>query len=103
MLRGDLGGETVLPGGSLDLLIPIARGSDATKPDGLYVSEVVPGGAAAKAGLRHADIITELNGRRVTGADQLQAITLTQGPGSKLEVEFERDGQTRTTTLTLQG
>jgi putative serine protease PepD len=84
-------------------VVPVARGSDATKPDGLYVAEVVPGGAADRAGLRHGDIITELDGRPVTGADQLQAITLTQGPGSKVEVTYDRNGASRTTTMTLQG
>jgi putative serine protease PepD len=83
-------------------VVPVASGNDATRPDGLYVADVTPDGAAARAGLRQSDVVTELNGRRVTGADQLQEITLTQAPGSTVEVQYRRGGQMHTTTLTLQ-
>jgi len=79
----------------------VARGDDATKPDGLYVAQVEFGGAAEAAGLRQGDIITALDGQEVTGADQLQALTLTKGPGAKVSVEFLRGDKTQTVTATL--
>lgn len=82
-------------------VVPVARGKDATVPDGLYIAQVSFGGAAEAAGLRQGDIITALDGHPVTGADQLQALTLTKGPGSPVSITYERDGTSRTVTATL--
>ena len=84
-------------------VVPVADGADATRPSGLYVTEVVAGGAAAQAGLQHGDVITRLAGNEVTNADQLQALTLTHRPGSTVEVAYRRAGADRTTTLTMGG
>ena len=39
-------------------------------PTGVYVYEVVSGSAAEKAGLRQGDIITELDGQKMTSMNQ---------------------------------
>lgn len=50
--------------------------ADASKsygmPEGVYISTVSEGGAAEKAGLQKGDIITKLDGTRITGYAQLQ-------------------------------
>jgi putative serine protease PepD len=70
-------------------------------PDGLFVTAVQPGGPAATAGLTEGDVITGLDGERVTGTEQLQALTLTRRPGEVVKVTYARDGAEHDTDVTL--
>lgn len=81
-------------------VVPVSRTGGST-PDGLFVSSVLPGGAAGRAGLRQGDIINTLDGKDVTSADQLQAISISKGPGDEVKIGYERAGKHTTTTLTL--
>lgn len=82
-------------------VVPVARGANATTPDGLYVNAVVTPGPASRAGIRQGDIITALDGHQVNSADQLQSLTLDRSPGQQVKVDFDRAGQGHTVTLTL--
>jgi putative serine protease PepD len=62
---------------------------------------IVPGGAAAKAGLKSGDIITEIDGRAITSSDELIVAIRSQNVGEKIEVTYKRDGVSKTVTLTL--
>jgi putative serine protease PepD len=75
--------------------------AEGAVPQGLFVKEVVPGGPSAQAGLRPGDVITKINGQQATSNVQLQEITLTQHPGSKVDLEYVRNGNTASTTVTL--
>ncbi len=68
---------------------------------GLWVVSVVAGGPAASAGLRDGDIIRSIAGKPATSTDQLMAITLTERPGDRVEVKYERAGSQATATITL--
>ncbi len=81
--------------------IPEAVAQEAGVSEGLYVRQVVPGSPAAQAGLQSGDIITEIDGEPARSTDQLQALTLTKRPGDKVQLTYERDGKTSTTTVTL--
>jgi putative serine protease PepD len=81
--------------------IPPAAAAQARTSEGLYVAGVVPEGPAASAGLQPGDIITKINGKAATDPSQLQALTLTDRPGDKVEIEYVRSGSTATTTVTL--
>jgi len=70
-------------------------------PSGVYITSVVPGGPAAKAGLQPGDIITAIEGKPVTSTTDLAAITLTNKPGDTVKVQYARDGKQATTTVTL--
>jgi putative serine protease PepD len=69
--------------------------------EGLYVNRVTGGGPAADAGLRVGDIMTEVDGQPATSSDQLVALTLTKRAGDKVPLTYQRDGQSKSTTLTL--
>ena len=62
---------------------------------------IVPGGAAAKAGLKAGDIITAIDGRAVTSSEELIVAIRSHNVGEKIEVTYKRGGTSKTVTLTL--
>jgi putative serine protease PepD len=68
---------------------------------GLFVRQVVAGGPSAVAGLLAGDVITKINGAPATSNVQIQEITLTQKPGTKVAVDYSRNGKSASTTVTL--
>ena len=77
-------------------------GADGTGPRGAELSEVLPGGAAAKAGLRAGDVITNLDGKAVTSVDTLIISLRAYQVGDSITVTYLRGGSTRTARLVLQ-
>jgi putative serine protease PepD len=82
-------------------VVPISRGDSVIAPDALYVSSAPAGGPAAQAGLRRSDVITALDGKVVSSGDQVQEISLNKQPGATVKVDFERNGEPQSTTITL--
>ena len=62
---------------------------------------VVPGGPAARAGLRPGDVITKLGGQPITSADSLLDAIRSLPPGSTVGMTFSRRGQPIIARLTL--
>jgi putative serine protease PepD len=81
--------------------IPPAAAEQAGLPEGLFVQGVTAGGPAATAGLRPEDVITKINGEPATSNIQLQELTLTKKPGDTVSIDYTRDGQPATATVTL--
>ena len=81
--------------------IPPSAAKQAGQPEGLLVTAVVPNGPSAKAGLHQGDVITAIDGKEVTDADQLAAITLTKKPGESVTITSVREGKSMDTTVTL--
>jgi putative serine protease PepD len=71
------------------------------RAEGLRVTGVAPGGPAASAGLRVADIITSIDGSPAVSTDQLVALTLAKRAGDRVELRYRRSGRETTATLTL--
>ncbi len=69
--------------------------------DGVYVQSVVAGGPAAQAGLQAGDVITEINGQSITSSDTIVDITFNKKPGDVVTVNYLRNGQPGTASITL--
>jgi regulator of sigma E protease len=99
-LRG-AGGDSyraVIPAATLARLDPEGKtdpmeqlGMQMWRPQAT-VDKVIPGGAAERAGLRHGDLVTAIDGKRVgDGIDFIEAVRA--APGRTLQVGVLRGGQ----------
>lgn len=71
-------------------------------PQGAYVAEVVAGSPAEKAGIKVDDIITELNGQKVSdNKDGLAGVITTLKASDTVTVKLWRDGKVIEVTTTL--
>lgn len=75
-------------------------------PEGVYVSNVIEGGSAEAAGIYKGDIITHVNGSRVTTTNQLINSVTSHRHGETIEITLQRIIDGRFTemnfTITLQ-
>jgi len=62
---------------------------------------ILPGGPAAKAGLKSGDIITEIQGRPITSAEELIVAIRAQNVGDLISVTYKRGDVSKTISLTL--
>jgi len=70
-------------------------------PEGAYVSAVVQGSPAEKAGLKRGDIILQINDEEVTGTNTLSKIINNLEVGDKITLKIDRDGKEITVTAVL--
>lgn len=70
--------------------------------EGALLAQVNPDSAAQKAGLKAGDIVLAVNGKKITGADDLVAKLYTHSPGETVELTILRNGQQSTVPVTLQ-
>lgn len=68
---------------------------------GVTISGVTPGQGAEKAGLQAEDTITAVNGKQVKNGDDLVNIISTIKPGTKVPLEYVRNGQQKQATVTV--
>jgi len=69
--------------------------------EGSLVSNVTPGGAADKAGIKKGDFIVEFNGKKVKNTTDLRNFVAETPPGTSVKVVFIRDGQTKEVTAVV--
>ena len=94
----------------------LAKAINLPVDEGVIVQSVVKGGPADKAGIEGGDtaatidgaevslggdIITEVDGRKVAGMDEIVEIVNEADPGEELKLTILRDGSTETATVTL--
>ncbi len=103
-----ISGQTISPEIAKDLNLPVK--------EGVSIQEVVKGGPAAKAGVQGpsttatiegvevglgGDIITEVEGHKVTSMEEVAELVGKKAPGEKMELGLLRGGQEKTVTVTL--
>jgi serine protease Do len=72
------------------------------KAEGALVSEVGPDTPGAKAGLRTGDVITELDGKPVADAGQLQMMVGQKRPGDTIHLLVVRESKPTNIAVTLE-
>ncbi|HET9642473.1 MAG TPA: DegQ family serine endoprotease [Burkholderiaceae bacterium] len=78
-----------------DLNQTLAESFGLVRPDGALVAGVAPDSAAAKAGLKSGDVITEVNGEPIVRSGQLSSRIGLASPGDKVKLKVWRDKSTR--------
>jgi S1-C subfamily serine protease len=74
---------------------------DPTSSSGVLVTDISPGSPAEKAGLRTGDLIVRAGGTPVDSGADLAAEWVRRHPGDNLDIQYIRDGQTKTAAATL--
>lgn len=78
-----------------DLNQSLAESFGLSRPDGALVGTVAPNGAAAAAGLRSGDVITEVNGQPILRSGELSSLIGMSSPGEKVKLKVWRDRASR--------
>ena len=69
--------------------------------EGAEVSQVIEGSPAEEVGLEVGDVITEVEGKRVTENRTLLDLVLEYAPGDQIELAVLHDGKEKTITVIL--
>jgi len=81
----------------LGVTVENATGSEL----GARIGSVEAGSAAANAGLKAGDVVTQVDGQRIDSADALVAAVRSRAPGDQVTLTYVRGGTTATATVTL--
>ncbi len=79
----------------------VATATTTEGVDGATVAEVVQGSPAAEAGLEEGDVITELDGEKIAGTEDLIAAIAAEQPGDTVKLEIERDSKSTEISVNL--
>jgi len=93
--RGYLGvfPQDITPGLAVEFKLPDQNGA--------LVGDVETNTPAQNAGIKAGDVITEINGKKVTDANSLRLMVSDLEPGTKVAVKFIRDGREKTISIPL--
>ncbi len=69
--------------------------------EGVVVADVQDNSSASKGGLKQYDVITEIDGKPITGVQTLRKALYSKTVGSSMEVTYYRNGQKQTATIQL--
>ena len=70
--------------------------------EGVYVQKVEDGGAASEAGIAEGDVITAVDGKKVTKMAELMEALANKRPGDKISIEYMHNKRTLSKTVTLK-
>jgi serine protease Do len=87
--------------GNQDLTPELAESFGLKDSKGVIITEIIQDSAAAKAGLRHNDVIVEFNGKPVERADTFRNSVAMLKPGTEVKLTVIRNGQRKTFTVEL--
>jgi serine protease Do len=88
--------------GIADVTPENAKFFDESTATGGVVTQVEPDSPGAKAGLEIGDVITEIDGQKVSDAGELQVLVGQKQPGSKIMLKVLREGKSMTIPVTLE-
>ncbi len=96
-----------IAGQDVKTYIDMQKQEDKEEPDlgtmeGVYVAEVTDGGAAAEAGIEKGDVITAVDGQKITKFGELTAVMANKRPGEKITITYLHNKKKMTKTVTLK-
>jgi serine protease Do len=65
------------------------------QPTGALVGDVAPNTPSQKAGMKTGDVIIAVNGKKISDARELRLMIGSMVPGSKAQIQVNREGQTK--------
>jgi serine protease Do len=68
---------------------------------GALVGQVAPKTPGKKAGIKTGDVITSVNGKKISDARELRLMIGSMSPGTKVQLEVNRGGETKTLNVEL--
>jgi len=92
--------ELIATGTSQTPVIGVSLDMNYAGP-GAKVIKITAGGPADVAGLKLADLITQLDGRVIDDATELVVAIRESAPGDQVKVTYKRNGALKTATVTL--
>ena len=69
---------------------------------GAVITQVDPDAPGAKAGLKVGDVITQVNGQKVSDAGTLQVLVGQNRPGTRINLDIFRDGKQMSVPVTVE-
>jgi putative serine protease PepD len=69
---------------------------------GAAIASVTTGGPAESAGIQSGDVVTEINGQKVSDPEALSTIINNQAPGDHITLKVDRNGSTQSVHVTLK-
>jgi putative serine protease PepD len=75
--------------------------AESTGTTGALVASVTANGPAGAAGLKAGDVVTAIDGKRITGSGDLVSAIAGGAPGDRFAITIRRGSDTRTLTATL--
>ena len=78
------------------------KDADYGTMEGIYVAEVVENSAASEASIEKGDIITEVDGQKVTKFGDLSGLIAQKRPGDKISLTYLHNKKKQTKTVTLR-
>ncbi|MDO8965091.1 S1C family serine protease [Algoriphagus sp.] len=95
--------QKAIPGIDVVELTPeLAEEMKLKSLDGVIVTHILRGGSAEKVGLQKDDVIIKIDDWKITGKGSFEEALSYFYPGSKVAVEYMRNGNLKTAQLTLQ-
>ena len=78
-----------------------AKFFNLTGNTGALIASVTPDSPASRAGLKEGDVVTAVNGQTVETGSDLQVAVSEVAPGTRIQLEVERNGQSQKMELTV--
>lgn len=79
----------------------VAQELDLSVTQGVYVSELIEGGAAIRSDLASGDVITKVNGVQTSSVAELQEQIASRNPGDEVLVTVDRQGRAKDIVVRL--
>lgn len=85
-----------------ELTPQLAQQNNISVDYGAYLTTVVSGSPAEKAGLQQDDIITKINNDSISASNSLQSLMAKYQVGDEVTITYVRDGKTQTVKVKLE-